>query len=167
MGCCTLPAMLGVVRTTVRSRFCRPQPCDLGLIGGSPGLICEMGVPTLPPGGGHCRQGHRWQPGAPSPQPPGWGEAWLCFPSDFWASLWLSLKPPEQGAGGAGRLVSLGEKRLPQVPGLPPSESPQCSASPVLPGWGWGAWSEAPGGPCNQPSLFVCLPPGCPRARQV
>lgn len=113
--------------------------------------VCQ---PCLP-GGGHCRQGPRWQQGAPSPQPPGWGEARLCFPSNFWASLWLSLKPPEQGAGGAGRPVSQGEKGLPRVPGLPPSESPQWSASPALPGWAAG-WSKAPGGPCNQPS--VCLP---------
>lgn len=51
MGGRTLRATLGVVRTMFRSRFCRRQPCDLGLIGGSLGLICEMGAPTLPPRG--------------------------------------------------------------------------------------------------------------------
>ena len=66
MGRGTLRAMLGV-RTMLRSRLCRPWPCDLGLIGGSLGLICEMGVLTLPPGGGHGRQGHCGNKGLPLP----------------------------------------------------------------------------------------------------
>ena len=84
------------------------------------------------------------------------GEKHACFPSDFWASLWLSLKPPEQGAGGAGRLVSQGEKGLPRVPGLPPSESPQCSASPALHGLGWGGVVRGPWRPL-QSAFSVCL----------
>ena len=66
MGRGTLRAVLGV-RTKLRSRLCRPRPCDLGLIGGSLGLICEMGVLTLPPGDGHSRQGHCGNKGLPLP----------------------------------------------------------------------------------------------------
>lgn len=159
MGRRTLWAVLGV-RTMLRSRLCRPWPYDLGLIGGSLGLICEMGVLTLPAGGGHGRQGHRWQQGARSPQPPGWGEACLCLPSDFWASLWPSLKPPEQGAGGAGHPVSQGEKGLPRV--SPHSALPLqlCLAGEVR-----GPWR--PLHSAFSVCLSVCLPAGCPRARRV